>query len=369
MAVNKLVADVEQYLKWAGSGGTTKQEYQEFVRNIFNVVTNLVSSAKMWQPQTEYSTNTVIRAPSMDPNTVARVTKAGTTATMEPSWTGVGTTVNDGTVTYVIVPDTIDFATDAETAAGTNANKIVSPARLHKALTDGLAPKMNSADITNTFLWSLLHSKGVNFVPSDVTNTGWNKLGVFSSYYTKSVLKNQPTQYGQLINIPADKNSTESTQLWIAQYSGKIYYRGGNGSVAVNDTAFTTFPTTGDLDSQVSTLKGLISSAAASGGVVAGNVSNANAWWVKLGGTIPLIIQGGYNYHSTTASEQFSGSLTFPVAFSTILSIATSINETPSYPIVGCGINSLSNKGFSFKCWGVNDASRHGGFRYIAIGR
>lgn len=29
-------------------------------------------------------------------------------------------------------------------------------------------------------------------------------------------------------------------------------------------------------------------------GVIAGNVSNANAWWVKLSGTTPLIIQGGY---------------------------------------------------------------------------
>ena len=31
-----------------------------------------------------------------------------------------------------------------------------------------------------------------------------------------------------------------------------------------------------------------------SAGVVAGDVSNPNSWWVKLGGTIPLIIQGGY---------------------------------------------------------------------------
>lgn len=30
-----------------------------------------------------------------------------------------------------------------------------------------------------------------------------------------------------------------------------------------------------------------------SAGVVAGDVSNPNSWWVKLGGTIPLIIQGG----------------------------------------------------------------------------
>ena len=42
-------------------------------------------------------------------------------------------------------------------------------------------------------------------------------------------------------------------------------------------------------------------------GVVAGNVSNANAWWVKLGGTIPLIIQGGY--------KQYQGWVGFPIAF------------------------------------------------------
>lgn len=41
-------------------------------------------------------------------------------------------------------------------------------------------------------------------------------------------------------------------------------------------------------------------------GVVAGNVSNANAWWVKLGGTIPLIIQGGTTQPSP---------ITFPVSF------------------------------------------------------
>lgn len=43
------------------------------------------------------------------------------------------------------------------------------------------------------------------------------------------------------------------------------------------------------------------------GGVVAGNVSNANAWWVKLGGAVPLIIQGG-NCGTRTK-------IGFPVAF------------------------------------------------------
>ena len=43
-------------------------------------------------------------------------------------------------------------------------------------------------------------------------------------------------------------------------------------------------------------------------GVVAGDVSNANAWWVKLGGAVPLIIQGGYN--------QVQSTVTFPISFS-----------------------------------------------------
>lgn len=47
-------------------------------------------------------------------------------------------------------------------------------------------------------------------------------------------------------------------------------------------------------------------------GVVAGNVSNTNAWWVKLGGAVPLIIQGGYSS---------AGSFTYPIAISTVLGI------------------------------------------------
>ena len=43
-----------------------------------------------------------------------------------------------------------------------------------------------------------------------------------------------------------------------------------------------------------------------SAGVVAGDVSNPNSWWVKLGGMIPLIIQGG------KANVEQS----FPIAFS-----------------------------------------------------
>lgn len=91
---------------------------------------------------------------------------------------------------------------------------------------------------TPVTLWDAMHSYPRNYVPSDVSNAGWNKLGFCSIYYDTNVLNNQPSQYGQLINIPAIKDGNESTQLWIDQNYGCIRCRGGNDAIAVNDTPF-----------------------------------------------------------------------------------------------------------------------------------
>ena len=71
-----------------------------------------------------------------------------------------------------------------------------------------------------------------------------------------------------------------------------------------------------------------------SAGVVAGDVSNANAWWVKLGGTIPLIIQGGKAIAPSRRLENVS--ITLPIAVSNILAAVCS-----SYT------NAVSNEGNS----------------------
>lgn len=54
-----------------------------------------------------------------------------------------------------------------------------------------------------------------------------------------------------------------------------------------------------------------------SAGVVAGDVSNPNSWWVKLGGTIPIIIQGGIG----------GSGFTYPLALSRVLTVAFSLNN------------------------------------------
>ncbi len=221
---------------------------------------------------------------------------------------------------------------------------------------------LKTADLTPVKLYDVLHSYGNNFVPSDVSNSGWGALGSFISYYTQKKIKNQPSQYGQLINICADK-SNESTQLWIEQNSGKLAYRGGNGSIVMNDTPFTYVASANDLASAKSDLQNSINNVAAQAGIIAGNVSNANSWWVKFGGTIPLIIQGGKTGAHRTAD---ANSLTFPVSYSSsnILVLATRWYDQSSRAAI-IDIRSVSKTGATFS-GAVNDED--GGWYYNMAG-
>lgn len=321
------------------SKGTTEQQYIEFEKNKHSVLSSLVAD-ELWQPSTAYTVGQVVKSPNMPANVVARAVTAGMSAAAEPVWSSAGHTMSDGTVVWAMLYRTIDYATQAEVTAGTNTSKIVTPAMLGRTIKTDLASEnagiLNAADKTvvggvtgilpvahggtgtdslanvivgkagtldgDAGLWDYLHRLGVTpTLPT--TNAALNALGVFLSYFDqKNKIANQPTQYGQLINIPATKDSIESTQLWIEQASGKMFHRGGNGSIAINDTPFKRFLDTDDLSAA---------------GVVAGDVSNANAWWVKLGGAVPLIIQGGIG----------GSSFTYPLALSRVLTVAFSLNS------------------------------------------
>lgn len=88
--------------------------------------------------------------------------------------------------------------------------------------------------------FAMLHSKPENF-PLPSTNSEISKLGTFVTYYTKKdTFKNQPTQFGQLINLPPGIDDTiETMQLWIEQFSGQMYTRGGNHQNPIADRKFT----------------------------------------------------------------------------------------------------------------------------------
>lgn len=103
--------------------------------------------------------------------------------------------------------------------------------------------------LTPNTLWDTIHSYGKNYVPSDTSNEGWNKLGFASISYSEVKINNQPNQYGQLINIPYDQGA-ESTQLWLDQDTGLIHFRGGNVSDIVNNLPFKTVATTDDVNAR-----------------------------------------------------------------------------------------------------------------------
>lgn len=101
--------------------------------------------------------------------------------------------------------------------------------------------------VTPNTLWNGMHHYPVNYAPSDTSNVGWNRLGFCSIYYNMNKINNQPTQRGQLINIPADSHE-ESTQLWIEQHTGNLFSRGGNGDTPINDTQFMRFAILGEVE-------------------------------------------------------------------------------------------------------------------------
>lgn len=146
-------------------------------------------------------------------------------------------------------PETLNTLNELATALGNDPNFATT-------VTNALAKKMNEKEATDTFatktevsdlrsstvaktaLWEALHSQDTTSM-AGLTNAQWGALGLFMRYFTAlGNFENQPSQYGQLLNLPATKGN-EIMQLWLAQPNGTLYYRGGNSSIAVKDTTFT----------------------------------------------------------------------------------------------------------------------------------
>ena len=117
------------------SRGTTEQQFQEWLKNQNRVLGDVVKST-IWQPNTSYAAGQVIGSPNMTPNVVAKVTTGGITASSEPVWGDVGESLNDGTVSYILVPQTITSASVDDVAIGTDKYKAITPAVMAQLLKD-----------------------------------------------------------------------------------------------------------------------------------------------------------------------------------------------------------------------------------------
>lgn len=195
--------------------------------------------------------------------------------------------------------------------------------------------------------WDWFHRYGLNYVPSDVTNNGWNSLGLCLIYYTEVKIKNQPSTYGQLLNIPATQYRAESTQIWIEQASGALYFRGGDASNIVNDEVFTRVATEEDVSS-------------AGYGIVAANL--AQNGYVKFANG--LILQWGNSYENNRDTT-----VTFPIAFNALYSVVgvpkSSSNLSGSNS--NFGVKSQNNRSFIANMY--DNGSGYAGFNWCAFGR
>lgn len=278
------------------SKGTTEQQFQEYLKNQYAVMYSLVSMA-LWQPGTNYIKEQVVLSPNMPANAIARVTTEGTSGDAEPVWGAVGSTISDGTAAYIMLPRTIDFATQAEVTAGTNKDKIVTPAMLGQTIQVDLAStkrvNLNEADKSVTpgitgILPVANGGTGLDHLP--YTPNGNNS--VWDGTHFPAIGEDGVIEIGSMVDFHEKSGDTADYSLRLSSSGGKLL---------VNGT---------DIMSYIANVQ-------SQAGVVAGNVSNANAWWVKLGGAIPLIIQGGYKY----VDERTDVYVPFPIAYSTVLSI------------------------------------------------
>lgn len=98
--------------------------------------------------------------------------------------------------------------------------------------------------VKKTEVWEAFHKLEDNKNPG-TNDADWNKEGMYVINYNKPTISNQPTSSGQLINMPYDKDTNYSTQLFISQPDGNLYIRASNGNI--NGTKFKRVMTSDDV--------------------------------------------------------------------------------------------------------------------------
>ena len=98
--------------------------------------------------------------------------------------------------------------------------------------------------VKKTEVWEAFHKLEDNKNPG-TSDADWNKEGMYVINYNKPTISNQPTSSGQLINMPYDKDTNYSTQLFISQPDGDLYIRASNGNI--NGTKFKRVMTSDDV--------------------------------------------------------------------------------------------------------------------------
>lgn len=203
----KLFSNINNYLRYSTDDNpTTNQQYQEFVRNMHTIVTDVVNAVGFWQPNTAYSVGQVIRSDLMPANTIAKVTTAGTTANEEPAWTTANTTLTDGTVKYIILAEAAEMATDEDAESGEDSTKPITSAVLKKMLAETYAKAKLDA-----------HPVGSIYESTDSTSPATLFGGTWEEMEAGLVLVSQGTAKSGTVFTAGATGGEEKHQLTIGE--------------------------------------------------------------------------------------------------------------------------------------------------------
>ena len=186
------------------SKGTTEQQFQEWLKNQNHVLGDVVKST-IWQPSAAYVAGQIIGSPNMTPNVVAKVTTGGITASSEPVWGDVGESLNDGTVSYILVPQTITSASMDDITEGTDKYKAITPAVMAQLLKDIYKQAKLDAHPVGSIYESTSDQS-----PADLFGGTWEAMD------PGSVLVSAGTASTGTVYNSGDKGGEEATGLSIA---------------------------------------------------------------------------------------------------------------------------------------------------------
>ena len=158
---------------------------------------------------------------------------------------------------------------------------------------DNVAPTNN-----NINMWNWFHRYPYTDFTNGLTTLEWINKGIFSCYFPESyTFPQKPSDWGQLINIPAsapNSGASEAFQLFVAQASGDIYYRGTNQTTQLDEVPFKRLTYVGE----------------------SWAISKGTNGWARESSTGFTIQWGTY----TLASET-DVTITYPRSFSTVYSV------------------------------------------------
>lgn len=193
-------------------------------------------STTTWERQKAYTVGDIVYSSKLPPGYYLECTTSGTTDTTEPvipSDLSFGGWLIDGTCAFA-VKNTYSKLNIVTPPVEVTGSEVVN------------AEWVNSRMQGKTDLHSALHRYGDN--PTDLkglTNEQWHGKGTFISYFSKpDLIENQPSTYGQLINlIPTNDESIKDynhdvCQIWVQQSTGNIWTRGGNIDIPLKEQKF-----------------------------------------------------------------------------------------------------------------------------------